>query len=148
MPRCGRVKDETRTDHGRGNPREGKGLEQRTGKPSTYGYGKGEEEIEGKYGKGPVRTPTLPSADRNISNPSRLRPERSGNQSFHDVPDPSAILKLADQVDRLTISRRDPERFFEERSEIAAELRRVAHAQERLPRCRAFTPRHPKTQQA
>lgn len=42
-------------------------------------------------------------------------------------PGPAAALReLADRVNRLTVSRRDPDRFFEERSEISAELRRIA----------------------
>ncbi len=36
--------------------------------------------------------------------------------------------ELASRVRRLTISSRDPERFFEDRSEIAAELQRLAGA--------------------
>jgi len=41
---------------------------------------------------------------------------------------PDQLNTLADRIERLTISRRDPEWFFAERSEIAAELRRVAAA--------------------
>ncbi|KQT53679.1 hypothetical protein ASG43_17740 [Aureimonas sp. Leaf454] len=36
------------------------------------------------------------------------------------------LRKLAERVARLTISRRDPHRFFEDRSEIAHDLRRLA----------------------
>ena len=36
------------------------------------------------------------------------------------------IAELAERVERLTPSRRDPERFFVERSEIASELRAAA----------------------
>lgn len=36
------------------------------------------------------------------------------------------VHDLAARVDRLTVHRRDPERFFEERSEIAAQLRALA----------------------
>ena len=127
MPRCGRVTDETRTDPGPAKPREGKGLEQRTGKPSTYGYGKGEEEIEGEYGKGPVRTPTRPSS---LHKPSDIRSLDRGRAELRPVraeADPSSrILELARQVERLTVARRDSHRFFEDRSEIAEELRSLA----------------------
>lgn len=127
MPRYGRVTDETRTDRGRAKPRESKGLEQRTGKPSTYGYGKGEEEIEGEYGKGPVRTPTRPSS---LHKPSDIRTLGRGCAELRPVraeADPSArICELARQVERLTVTRHDPHRFFEDRSEIAEELRSLA----------------------
>ncbi|MBA3776752.1 MAG: hypothetical protein H0X11_09985 [Betaproteobacteria bacterium] len=46
-------------------------------------------------------------------------------------PDRTLVAKLdelASRVRRLTISSRDPERFFEDRSEIAAELQRLAGA--------------------
>lgn len=36
------------------------------------------------------------------------------------------LAHLAHRVRRLTVDRRDPERFFEDRSEIEAELRRLA----------------------
>ncbi|WAJ26868.1 hypothetical protein [Antarcticirhabdus aurantiaca] len=36
------------------------------------------------------------------------------------------IERLARRVERLSVSRHDPEAFFEERSEIVAELRREA----------------------
>jgi hypothetical protein len=38
------------------------------------------------------------------------------------------ILDLARQVERLTVTRHDPHRFYEDRSEIAHELRTVARA--------------------
>ncbi len=40
--------------------------------------------------------------------------------------DQSALLDLATRIGRLTVNRRDPEQFFVERSELAAELRRIA----------------------
>lgn len=36
------------------------------------------------------------------------------------------VEKLADQVERLTVDRHDPERFFEDRSEIVFRLREEA----------------------
>jgi|GEM_PF-3131148 len=45
------------------------------------------------------------------------------------VPVPADRLEeLASRVLRLTISRRDPEQFFVERSDIAGEMRRLARA--------------------
>lgn len=49
------------------------------------------------------------------------------------IPDPDRILRakldeLASRVRRLTVSARNPEKFFEDRSEIAAELLRLAGA--------------------
>ena len=41
------------------------------------------------------------------------------------------LAALAVRVDRLVPDRRDPERFHEEKSELAAALRRLAHAAER-----------------
>lgn len=38
--------------------------------------------------------------------------------------------EIASRVQRLTVHRRDPERFFEERSEIAHELRKLARARQ------------------
>lgn len=38
------------------------------------------------------------------------------------------IEELASRVLRLMVSRRDPEQFFVERSDIAAEMRRIARA--------------------
>jgi len=38
------------------------------------------------------------------------------------------LLSLSERVERLTVSRRDPERFYEEKSEIAHELRLLAKA--------------------
>jgi hypothetical protein len=47
--------------------------------------------------------------------------------AFHPSrEDRHELLILASRVARLTISRRDPESFFIERSEIANELRRIA----------------------
>jgi hypothetical protein len=39
---------------------------------------------------------------------------------------PETLADLARRVARLSINRRDPEQFFIERSELAAELRRLA----------------------
>jgi len=41
-------------------------------------------------------------------------------------PNPSTLLSLSRRVERLMVSHRDPESFFEERSEIAQALRRMA----------------------
>lgn len=43
------------------------------------------------------------------------------------------LTALAARINRLTINRRDPEQFFIERSEIAAELRRLAGQQSSAP---------------
>lgn len=40
------------------------------------------------------------------------------------------LADIAHQVARLSIDRRNPERFFEDRSEIAHELRKLARAAE------------------
>jgi hypothetical protein len=45
--------------------------------------------------------------------------------------DPDTLARLARDVARLAPDRRDPERFHVEKSEIAAELRRLARAAER-----------------
>ncbi len=46
---------------------------------------------------------------------------------------PDSLDALALRVERLSPSHRDPERFFEERSEIAEALRRAAAAQPGSP---------------
>ena len=43
------------------------------------------------------------------------------------------LLDLATRIGRLTVNRHDPEQFFIERSEIAAELRRIAWQQSSDP---------------
>jgi hypothetical protein len=43
-----------------------------------------------------------------------------------DRSDRNELLLLARKIDRLSISRVDPEKFFADRSELAAELRRLA----------------------
>jgi hypothetical protein len=45
------------------------------------------------------------------------------------------IASLAERVRRLTPSHRDPERFYLDRSEIAAELRRIAREMEGITSC-------------
>ncbi len=57
----------------------------------------------------------------------------SRTDADHPVKTPDRTLRakldeLASRVRRLTISARDPERFFEDRSEIAAELLKLAGA--------------------
>lgn len=42
------------------------------------------------------------------------------------TPHPGELEQLAERVVRLSPSHRDPERFHEEKSEVAAELRRLA----------------------
>ena len=55
-------------------------------------------------------------------------------------PDEAEELReLARKVDRLTICRRDPERFFADKSEIVADLRRRA---DRLDGGRRHAPVH------
>jgi hypothetical protein len=44
------------------------------------------------------------------------------------LPPPHALIKLADRVRRLSPSHRDPERFHIDKSEIEAELRRLARS--------------------
>lgn len=127
MSQRGRVTDGTRTGHGRDKPRESRGLDGRTGKPSTYGYGKGEERIVGWSGKQPVRASTRPSSIHKPSDNRTLGRGRAELRPVRAEADPSArILDLARQVERLTVTRRDPHRFFEDRSEIAEELRSLA----------------------
>lgn len=41
------------------------------------------------------------------------------------APNRFDLMELARRVERLMVSHRDPERFFVERSEIAAELRKI-----------------------
>lgn len=48
-------------------------------------------------------------------------------------PDPRTLHNLADRIERLVPSHRDPLRFFEERSEIAHELRSLAMTDRRRP---------------
>lgn len=69
--------------------------------------------------------------------PSRPGPnKRKGDavKSMNDRPDKThsiaaeKIICLASRVRRLTPDRRDPERFHEEKSELADELRRLARA--------------------
>lgn len=43
------------------------------------------------------------------------------------MPPDSKVLDLAKQVGRLTPDWRDPERYFQNRSEIEHKLRRLAH---------------------
>jgi len=43
-----------------------------------------------------------------------------------EVPLPDRLRDLAQRADRLRPDHRDPERFFLDRSELAAELRRLA----------------------
>lgn len=43
------------------------------------------------------------------------------------VTAPHRLTALADQVERLAPSHRDPHRFHEDKSEIVAELLRLAH---------------------
>lgn len=63
-----------------------------------------------------------------------MHPGRCQHQTVAGVTHPrervraSDVAEIADRVARLTIHRHDPERFFEERSEIAQELREMAHA--------------------
>lgn len=49
-----------------------------------------------------------------------------GGKCPSSVPVPSLIEDLADRVSRLTVSHRNPELFFENRSEIAYELAEIA----------------------
>jgi hypothetical protein len=47
-----------------------------------------------------------------------------------------ALVDLARRVARLSPDRRDPERFFEERSDLVAELRKLAREQSSVSVCK------------
>lgn len=59
---------------------------------------------------------------------ARARTCRGETQGDLTTPHPDTLEALAERVRRLSPSRRDPEQFHIEKSELAAELRRLARA--------------------
>lgn len=73
----------------------------------------------------PVQTPFIPRAQTPyIGKPIYCVPP--SGERHTPVPVSAQIEALASRVLRLTVSHRDPEQFFVERSDIAGEMRRLA----------------------
>lgn len=54
----------------------------------------------------------------------------------------AAVAAIADRIERLTVSRHDPHAFFEQRSEIAADLRAAARVLPAASLCGGAAPRN------
>lgn len=67
----------------------------------------------------------------------RVEQERSEGGAVEPA---GRLAQLAVRVERLTVSRRNPEAFFIERSDIAEELRRAARAIDAQENCAARVP--------
>lgn len=57
---------------------------------------------------------------------TRAKPLYKKVRQCASVRQPTDLIDIADAVQRLTVDRRDPERFHVEKSQIVAALRRIA----------------------
>lgn len=76
----------------------------------------------------PVQTPFIPRAQTPSLPKGREYSVPPSGERHTPMPVSAQIEALAFRVLRLTVSRRDPEQFFVERSDIAGEMRRLARA--------------------
>lgn len=77
-----------------------------------------------ELGKRRAAKRAIPKPPRSLS--AAVVPQNVSREMFLSPADRTELAQLAKRIDRLSISRIDPEKFFADRSELAAELRRLA----------------------
>ena len=127
MSRNGQHADTTRTRDGRMKPLEFRATDTTDSKTTSLLRGRGEKKIEEEDAKGAVRAVRVSVSAHKASDDKALDRGHTNDRSVRGGRNVSArIVDLARQVERLTVTRRDPHRFFEDRSETAEELRSLA----------------------